>query len=209
MFVDIHTHNKYSKDFIAIRNLSLIEAGQVLSGENTAFFSVGIHPWNTDEYSEQWLTVLFENASNHRVVAIGECGLDKNISTTLEKQIVIFEKQIVISEKIKKPLLIHCVGYFNELMAVRKQWNPEQQWIIHGFRGKPQLARQLLNAGMALSYGEKFNTDSLKITTLSELYIETDESKLSICEIYKMIAAAKGCEISALSAGYDLMKKYC
>ena len=116
-------------------------------------------------------------------------------------QIQVLEKQIELSEKVKKPLIIHCVGCFNELFDLKKHWNPSQIWIIHGFRGKPELAGQALKVGCYLSFGEHFNTQSVRITPIDKLFVETDESKMSIEELYHQIAVVKGCSIEELSAG--------
>lgn len=80
-----------------------------------------------------------------------------------------------LSETLRKPLILHIVKSFPEIIALRKQWKPTQPWIIHGFRGKPQLARELLAHGFHLSYGKKYNPASLAITPSSRLLRETDE----------------------------------
>lgn len=80
-----------------------------------------------------------------------------------------------LSETLRKPLILHIVKSFPEIIALRKQWKPTQPWIIHGFRGKPQLARELLAHGFHLSYGKKYNPASLAITHVSRLLRETDE----------------------------------
>lgn len=80
-----------------------------------------------------------------------------------------------LSETLRKPLILHIVKSFPEIIALRKQWKPTQPWIIHGFRGKPQLARELLAHGFHLSYGKKYNPASLAITHASRLLRETDE----------------------------------
>lgn len=80
-----------------------------------------------------------------------------------------------LSETLRKPLILHIVKSFPEIIALRKQWKPTQPWIIHGFRGKPQLARELLAHGFHLSYGKKYNPASLTITHASRLLRETDE----------------------------------
>ena len=73
---------------------------------------------------------------------------------------------------------------------------PQQQWIIHGFRGKPQQAQQLLDNGFQLSFGEHFNADSLALAFhRHSLWLETDESTHSIEEIYD--AASKSLNICA------------
>lgn len=205
-FVDIHTHKSLGiKDEIWVRNLSVNEAKAILAENLDDFFSVGIHPWNAENIDESEFQQLEILAKNENVKLIGECGLDKNREISFAKQLSVFEKQIQLSEMIRKPLIIHCVGYFNEIIALRKQKNPEQQWIIHGFRGKPQLAEQLLKAGFSLSFGERFNPESVKVCPIDQLFIETDESEKSVSEIYAEIAQIKNCTVEELQAGSDLL----
>ena len=201
MFVDIHTHNSFTPDIHAVRNLTFQEAEILLSGNEDGLFSVGIHPWHADKFSEKALLKLQNLITDHRFAAIGECGLDKNCGIPLEVQQYAFEQQIALSEQAEKPLIIHCVGYFNELFEIKKKINPRQLWIIHGFRAKPQLAMQALKAGCALSFGEHFNEESVRVTPLEKLYVETDESQASIEDIYRHIADVKGTDPDFLIAG--------
>ncbi|VBB45613.1 TatD-related deoxyribonuclease [uncultured Paludibacter sp.] len=203
--VDIHTHNKdIDKGIISVHNISLDEFGNLTEKRNI-YYSLGIHPYELENSPESKLEKLKILASDKHVKLIGECGLDKNIQTTYEKQLFYFKEQISISEQLQKPLIIHCVGYFNELFELRKELKPTRRWIIHGFRSKPQLAQQALNAGFDISFGEKFNAESVKITPVEHLFIETDESKISIAEIYQSIARIKNCLPEQLNAGNHLL----
>ena len=208
MLVDIHTHSAHSTTHsLVVRNLNLNEAEDFFKTDEQALCSVGIHPWHVDLFSEELLSKLEGWSKDKRFIAIGECGLDKNSNAGFEKQLSIFEAQISISENSNKPLIIHCVGYFNELLALKKKWNPTQLWIIHGFRGKPELAVQAIKAGCALSYGEHFNAESVRHTPTEKLFVETDESNLNISEIYQNIAIIKVCKIEDLNAGIQLLEE--
>lgn len=203
--VDIHTHEVCAEsNVISIRNISMYEFEKIPQNE-TGFFSLGIHPWEVKNLLIENVKQFENLAIDNRVKLIGECGLDKNISTDFETQQHFFKKQIEISEFTKKPIIIHCVGYFNELFQLKKELNPTQKWILHGFRGKPQLAIQALKNGFELSFGEKFNTETVKITPLKNLFVETDESKKSIKEIYKSIAEIKQCSVSDIKSGFSLL----
>jgi TatD DNase family protein len=208
MFVDIHTHNSVDSKYTAIRNLTFSEANNIFSSNKKGIFSIGFHPWFADEYSDDSFNLLVKWANDKRFVFIGECGLDKNSKVSLDKQLRVFEKQIALSEKILKPLIIHCVGCFNELFELKKKLNPRQLWIIHGFRGKPELAKQVLKSGISLSFGEHFNIESVRITPLDNLYIETDESRLTIYDLYHAISIIKNCEEDKLNAGETLIKSF-
>ena len=208
MLVDIHTHSSHTTTHsLAVRNLNLNEAEDFFKSDEQALCTVGIHPWHADSFLEDMLSKQEEWSKDKRFFAIGECGLDKHSNVGFEKQLSVFETQIAISENSSKPLIIHCVGYFNELLALKKKWNPTQLWIIHGFRGKPELATQVLKSGCALSYGEHFNAESVRLTPTEQLFVETDESILNINEIYQNIAITKVCKIEYLNAGIQLLEE--
>lgn len=206
MLVDIHTHKKESNSYPAIVNIALNDILNVLKSEIIGTFSAGIHPFEISELSPQIWETLERCMSDKRFVALGECGLDKNCNISSEIQKEIFQKQIFISEKFQKPLIIHCVGMYNELLTIRKELKPSQLWIVHGFRGKPELAQQLIKSGIRLSFGEKFNPASVEITHIDQIFIETDESKIFLFEIYQKIAGIKHCNVNDLTAGYELYK---
>jgi len=208
-FFDIHTHClEYDKKGYRIVNLDFKQAKQILAENNNEFFSTGFHPCFLENFSESNFEKLKFLANDNRVKAIGECGLDKNSNFDLKTQIFAFEKQIYLSEETEKPLVIHCVGKINELLEIKNTLKPVQLWIIHGFRGKPQLAEQILKAGCALSFAEFFNTESLKITPFNKLFVETDESAKPIEEIYFNIAKIKNCKIEDLDAGKRLFENF-
>jgi TatD DNase family protein len=180
---------------ITIWNLSPAE---VLTDRSERMLSAGLHPWHVAADWEDQLRMLGEVAGTKRVMLIGEAGLDKLCKTDFALQQTVFLRQIELAEEVQKPLIIHCVKAWPELIAIRKKMLPSVPWIIHGFRGKPELARQLLDLDLYLSYGEKFNADSLRITPLERLCTETDESRLPIEEICRKIAEAKGISVEEL-----------
>ena len=205
-FVDIHTHlSPVLPDETVVRNLNLEEAEHELFSKGEGLFSVGVHPWDLDKLSDDWFERLTKLCADQRVVMIGECGLDKNSEASIRLQTEIFEKHILVSENLSKPLIIHCVGRFNELLDLRKKHQPSQKWIIHGFRGKPALADQILRAGCDISFGAKWNAESVKLVPLEHLFVETDESKTPIMDIYKELAAIKNCKPEELTAGSLLL----
>lgn len=209
MFADIHTHRTLiSEGELAVRSLDFSQAKEILSITGKNLYSVGVHPWNIGELRDNWLVDFVELCEDSRIVLIGECGLDKNTAASVELQTDVFEKQIHISEKMRKPLIIHCVGFFNELIGLRKKHKPSQKWILHGFRGKPQLAEQLLKAGFDISFGEKMNAESVKIVPVEHLFVETDESEIPISEIYSQIARIKGNQPDELRMGYELISEF-
>lgn len=179
---DVHSH-ALSGDGIVNRG----PADKILPGY---CYSIGIHPWEEAGCSMESLT---EAASRPEVIAIGETGLDKLRGPAMDIQIERMRQHIELSEQLHKPLIIHCVKSFDLLMALRREMRPKQVWIIHGFRGKPDTALQLAKAGMYLSLGRLFNTDTARLIPPDRLLIETDDSPVTIIQVAEAIAEARSC----------------
>jgi TatD DNase family protein len=151
--------------------------------------TVGIHPqyiYNIEEQEKE----LTEAVKRKEIVAIGEAGLDKSLRLSIETQKKLFITQARLAESTGKPLIIHCVRAWNEIIDLHKLLRPSVAWIAHGFRGKPELATQLLKHDFYLSFGLKFNPDTLAVTPYNRLFAETDASGASIKEAYSLIASA-------------------
>lgn len=156
------------------------------------WLSVGIHPWYAD--AEHWhaqLKTVEQMAAHDNVLAIGECGLDLLIELPLETQFSIFEAQVKLAEQLRKPVIIHCVRAFNELLQWKKRAKPTIPMIIHGFNNKPEIAQQLVKHDFDFSLGSALlKTDSnalkaLKIIPLSRLFLENDDRDIPIEKIYE------------------------
>jgi len=167
-FSDIHSHAGHSENCVV--SLSLPEKVPA-----EGYFSVGIHPWDTERVTKSDIENIRRLAGAENVVAIGECGLDALRGAPLPLQEEIFISQIAISEELGKPMIIHAVRTLQRLIELRRELKPGQRWIIHGFRGKPQLAASLLRAGFDLSYGKKYNPESFAATPAERLFRESDE----------------------------------
>lgn len=191
---DCHTHHQQQP-------FAIINA----EASNSAFeehlhYSAGIHPWWIENSSESLIAATMQLAANTaNVVAIGECGIDHAISTPLNIQHQIFEKHIALSEATNKPLIIHCVRAWQEMLAMHRAAKPLQPWIIHGFRAKPSIAEKLLQEGFFLSFGHRFNAESLLITPAERLFVETDDSQLDIATVAQLVARAASLTIEQLA----------
>lgn len=172
-FTDIHSHRHRGP-----RIITCLEPGdEITTPLGEAWYSVGIHPWSTSEPidDETWAE-LERMASDPRVIAIGEAGLDALKGGDEASQEAIFRRQAALSERMELPLIIHCVKRYGRIMELRKEIKPRQRWIIHGFRGKPELARQLLTAGFDISLGEKYNPETPAVIPPDRLFRESDEN---------------------------------
>lgn len=174
---DFHTHNLKALPGRAIVNLpqeALLypETFPLLEG---ASYSAGVHPWwiNSD-WQTLWKGVELW-AVHPQVVALGECGLDLLHDGDWVVQEMVFLRHLILAEELHLPVTIHCVRAFDRLLRLRKTVRPQMKWTVHGFRGKPQLARQLLEAGFDLSFGARRNEDSWAITPPERRHWESDD----------------------------------
>lgn len=188
VYCNIHTHQRgQTPDSIEIVN-KIVDLKQSFCFLPNTYYSYGIHPWYINNPEIQ-LALLTEAALHPSVVAIGEAGLDKNSATPLQLQIEVFKEQVSLAEEIGKPVIIHCVKAWDELLAAQKSISPKQPWIIHGFRGNENLAKQLTSKQLWLSFGENFNPAAVRTAWPHHILAETDESKHSIEDIYSALAS--------------------
>lgn len=174
---DIHTHRPGRPDAL----LSL-PPEKALAGYEMPY-SLELHPWHVCEA----LISAFQRVSGQlrddpNLLAIGECGLDNKCTTPLPVQIEAFKVALSTARELHLPVIIHCVGYWAEMMACVQEILPMPQReglgvrpIVHGFRKGPQLAQQLLKAGFCISLGAHFNSQTKDIIPPNKLYWETDD----------------------------------
>lgn len=198
-FYDVHTHQIFLEDnddpyHSCIFDVSPLEFEVARESYNRHAFSCGIHPWYTEE-SETQMAYLNEIAPNPRIIAIGETGLDRLKGPALDLQRFIFKRHIELSERLGKPVIIHCVKAWEELIEVRRETRPTQPWVIHGYRGKPQLTKRLLKEGFLFSIGDNINVESMQLIPITALFCETDKDEMTIREIYQQTAQAINMEL--------------
>lgn len=169
-FNDIHSHVP-GRD----RVLSVDFTTDAIPSDPEQHFTLGVHPWNAENHVD-WNE--FEKAlDNAAIVGIGEAGLDTLRGPDAGIQLEVFKKQIELAQKHKLPLIIHSVKSNHEILRLKKLYDSPAPWIIHGFRGNLQQARQLIASGIHLSLGTKANSE---VAALSSPFIhrESDEEQI-------------------------------
>lgn len=195
--LDIHSHRLSEDSFRAILNIRFPE--EEFLPEAGRFYSVGVHPWDvTLEERIDW-TLLEELAGHPQVLAIGECGMDKQVhAELLAAQERIFLRQLAIAERLGKPVLIHNVKSTGIIGSLKRSASGNIPWIQHGFRGKPELALEMLRSGFYLSLGVRYNEEALRAIPLDRLFLETDDSGTDICRVYEKAAHVLGISVAEL-----------
>lgn len=202
--LDIHTHKAATNlNATSIQSLSL--TGQLPQIPTDRLISVGLHPWYaTLANLEEKLALVEEVAQQANVKLIGECGLDRLRGEPLPNQLLIFEKQIALAEKLNKPMILHCVRCFDELMAIKKRRKVKVPMVVHGFNKNAELGQQLLDKGFWLSLGASIlkqdaNAAQL-LTSTDRFFLETDEGEVGIEAIYESASNLKKSTFDDLKA---------
>ena len=174
-YIDIHTH---------------------LQTKALTIRCVGLHPW----HSATGKLPSREEIANAE--AVGEIGLDKACGVDFEVQQRCFEVQLAMAAEAQKPIVLHTVRAFEEVMTSLKQY-ALRAVIFHGFIGSREQAERALRAGYFLSFGARTaaspkTIEALRATPLDRLFVESDEDPSPIEERYKEIAALRGVTIAEL-----------
>lgn len=213
MFVDIHTH---------VDNQSVIKI--VDEHGEKILTTWGIHPWEVEGLTEHHFerneqgsgnlllsdavdfSIPLLDSRNDAFFAIGEVGLDKIHKETFGKQIEVFGEMVRLSETYRKPMIIHCVRAYSEIIEIRKKTKATMSWVIHGFNSSVETMLQLLKHDIYISLGEVLYRDEnqaikiLKHLPLDRLFLETDVSGRGIKDVYARAAALTG-------RGIDFLRK--
>lgn len=213
MLVDFHTHHDWIvPDLINVQTLHV--TAELRSAELPQICSLGLHPWFVEATSWQdaWenIEVL---AKLPQVIAIGECGLDRQITLPIDFQIEIFQKHIHLAESLRKPLVIHCVRAFAELIALKKSSKSSVPWIIHGFHKKMEVFQQLLKHDFYFSFGTAILSDRSPVIQAianvpdGRFLLETDDRQdISIKQIYDRTATLRQVSLETLQT--QLLETY-
>lgn len=203
------------------------------------YAAVGLHPIHTEKSyhdsqelgggkefesrEEEFDYDFYKNlASDKKVVAIGECGLDyyRLSQDTKEKQKEAFLKQIELSSEIKKPLMVHCRNAFGDLIDILvncQMLNVKCPGIIHFFSGSKDDAKRLIDLGFSFSFGGVITfardyDEVIKYIPIDRILLETDAPYVApiphrgkrnepvyIIEVAKKIAEIKGIEFDKVA----------
>ena len=188
-FIDIHTHHPLnSEEILSVPSLFLqdIDFKKVINNP----FSAAIHPWHAAEFLPgQVRTMLEALIKQPGLIAIGETGLDRICTADFQQQKLLFELHLEFAENQHKPLVIHAVKSWNDLIPYLKK--AKVPYILHGYSGGAELTKQLIDLGCYFSVGKlvlqmtpRFR-EAFQLIPLTSLFLETDDSPSDIREIYQ------------------------
>ncbi|MEA5401767.1 TatD family hydrolase [Arcicella sp. DC2W] len=189
IYLNIHTHHPSTeKDTLSIKNAQTVSGWMDMA---VGKFSVGLHPWYIKPESiDEDFAQLEKLARQPNILAIGECGLDRLINLEMSFQKEVFIRQIHLAESLQKPIIIHCVKAYSELIALKKKLKPRIPMIVHGFNNNTQICQQLINhqfyisLGSALLNPESNASKNILTIPIKQLFLETDDKNCFISTIF-------------------------
>lgn len=200
MKFNIHTHKSTNQQDV----LEIVNQYPNEFDASVRYFSIGIHPWYIDaDRVEEYLQIIDEKLQLHNCLALGECGLDKRIDTPIEIQTAVFEKQLVLAVKHQKPVVLHCVSAYQQVIEIKKRLKIDVPMIIHGFSKNWQVAKSLLDNGFYLSFG-KYLLRNPELASVFEqvpnerFFLETDTIEESISDVYIKAASIKQTDVEQI-----------
>lgn len=152
---------------------------------DNVYAAIGIHPEEIDDASDEVLEWLRENASNPKVVAIGEIGLDYYWVKDPEgraKQRIWFDKQMDLAKEVNLPVVIHSREAAEDTFNTIKSYNTQDvKGIVHCYSYSKELALEYVKMGWYIGVGGvvtfkngKKLVETVEAIPLENIVLETD-----------------------------------
>lgn len=159
---------------------------EMVAGHPEVYLSCGVHPLNLDEVYQQ--EELLNLASDNRVVALGETGLDYFYQQdNIPLQQTCFRQHIQVGRELNKPVIVHTRDARTDTLSIlREEKASECGGVLHCFTEDCDTAKQLLDIGFYISFSGIVtfrNADALRevarYVPLDRMLIETDSPYLA------------------------------
>ncbi len=147
------------------------------------YASIGWHPVDAIDMTDEDLAWIEEMAANPKVVALGEMGLDYHWDKSPhEVQKEVFRRQISLAKKLKLPIIIHNRDATEDVVQILREENAEEVGgIMHCFSGSAETAKECIEMNFHISLGGPVTFKNAKKpkrlaieVPLDRLLIETD-----------------------------------
>lgn len=196
------------------------EAVKLASAHPNVYATVGIHPYDAEDFDELVGTEIEQLARDPRVVAIGEVGLDfYREHSSPYAQHRAFAAQIELAKRMDLPMVMHIREAFSQVVDVLNEAGPPETLIFHCFSGGAPEARIAAEMGGFVSFAGNVSyknaenlREAVRATPLDRLLVETDSPYLSpiphrgkpneprnIADVGAAVAAALGLPVEELA----------
>ncbi len=159
------------------------------------YAAVGIHPEDCMVLSEdvaaevekiRALADTAEKRAEHKIVAIGEIGLDYyHQPVDRERQAAFFEAQLDLAAELSLPVIIHDREAHGDCLETVLR-HPEVVGVFHSFSGSGEMAKELVKRGWYISFSGVLTfknarkaREAAQAIPMDRILIETDCPYLS------------------------------
>lgn len=157
----------------------------LIHNDKNIYGAFGVHPWFIDSVSDGFDSRLEELLNSDSDYMVGEIGLDK-YKPNMDKQIDVFIKQFNLAVKLKRTVCLHCVGAWDKILHILKQYDKSKLPIIvaHAFNANQKILEQLLIYNNIMFSFSKINVygRNCRIANIpnDKILVETD-GNMDVC----------------------------
>lgn len=143
------------------------------------YVAFGVHPWSVGGISDGFETRLENLLKTNDSFMVGEIGIDK-YKNDIEKQIYIFQKQFDVAVKLQRTVFLHCVGGWDKMLHILKQYKKSELPIIvaHNFNGSDEILNNLMrNYDVLFSVSKidkRHEINRIQQIPIDKILVETD-----------------------------------
>jgi TatD DNase family protein len=155
--------------------------------------AVGVHPHDAARVDDDGWQEVVALASDPRVVAIGETGLDYDrVFSPVPAQLANLRRNLALAADIGKPVIVHCRSIAGErdaqdaLLGVLAALRSVPPVVVHSYSGPVDYAEAMLGLGATISFsglafraGEEATAEVARLAPADRILVETDSPFLS------------------------------
>lgn len=151
------------------------------------YSTVGFHPHDAKNFSEEYLLEEAEMTKDAKVVAVGEIGLDYYYDhSPREVQRQVFIRHLDLARQLNLPIVIHDRNAHGDIMDIIKKEGKGLRGVFHCFSGSCEMATELLKKDFYLAFGGSLTFKNavktlavVKTIPLNRILLETDSPYLT------------------------------
>lgn len=206
MFIDTHCHltsdnyknlneelKKNKQNILIVNGVDYntnVEVIKLANENKNIYAAIGIHPEVADSYTENDFTFLINSINNHKVISIGEIGLDYHWRKDNKvQQQFLFRKQIELALEHNLPIIVHSRDAIEDTYNILYEYyelNPKLRIILHCYSSSKEMAKKFLKMNVMFGIGgvvtfknEKKLKEVVEMLDMNRILLETDSPYLS------------------------------
>ena len=164
---------------------SIRDGLEIINRYENVYMTVGYHPDEADDITDEDLEYLEKIVNNnHKIIGIGEIGLDYyHNETNIDRQKEFFEKQIQIAKKFNLPIVVHTREATEDTYEILKKY--DIKGVLHCYSGSLEMAKLYMEKGFLFGIGGVLTfknsklKDVVKEIPMQHLILETDSPYLA------------------------------